>query len=79
MSAASGLRCISGSAAFSQFILVDDFGNASFLDWNGSPIGSVANPAGVETTFQFFYKDQAGNPCGKVVNTSNGWAVMYQP
>ncbi len=76
---ASGLRCISGNIAFSQIIFTDAFGNASFLDWHGGPMGSAANPPGMETTFQFWYKDQGGNPCGKVINTSNAWGVTYRP
>jgi hypothetical protein len=72
-----GILCVGGGSNRSQ-VQVTVAGSTLFSDFNGSGFGSVANPIGVPTNFQFWYRDTA-NTCGGGFNFSNAVEIVYVP
>lgn len=71
----AGVICTTGSSMRSH-VQVSVGGSTSFTDFAGAPFGSVANPPGVVTNFQYWYRDPAF-ACGTGFNFSNAYAVYY--
>jgi hypothetical protein len=73
--AGDGILCTTGGSQRSH-VQVTVAGATTFLDFNGSPFGSVAN-IGSPTNFQFWYRDPSSTCSGAGFNFTNGWTVTY--
>lgn len=71
-----GLLCIAGHSLRSQ-VQVTAAGGTTFSDFQGSPFGASQFAVGVETNYQFWYRD-SGNTCtDSGFNFSNAWSVTW--
>ena len=74
-----GILCASPSMR-SQVIFANSAGNVDITNWRGLPFGSypgVANP-GVNTYYQWWYRDPSSTCTGTGFNYSNAWQVTWQ-
>lgn len=76
--AGNGILCTTGSILRSQ-VHITNMGGTTYTDFLGSPFGAVANPGGIATSFQFFYRDPLNTCTASGFNFTNGWTVTYAP
>ena len=69
-----GLLCTGGQTARSQ-VQVTVGGNTTLTDFQGLPFGQSSYGAGVQTNYQFWYRDNANTCSGSGFNFSNAWTV----
>ncbi|MFT7671275.1 MAG: hypothetical protein ACI8X5_003992, partial [Planctomycetota bacterium] len=71
-----GLRCVGGAVTRMNVQIPDAQGVGSW----GSGLASTYGWSGGETrTFQTWYRDSVGSPCGNAFNFSNGVSVTFTP
>ncbi|MFT7669674.1 MAG: hypothetical protein ACI8X5_002379 [Planctomycetota bacterium] len=71
-----GLLCTSGQVLRSQ-VQVTSAGSTLFSNFQGSGFGAASYGAGVQTNYQFWYRDAQGTCSGSEFNLSNAWAVTW--
>ncbi len=71
-----GLRCAGGATVHLGVQFADASGTAVF----GPNLGSLGGWAAGDTrTFQVWFRDPQGGPCGQGANTTNSQEVIFQP
>jgi hypothetical protein len=73
-----GVLCTSGQTARSQ-VQITVGGATTFADFQGSPFASSSYGAGVETNYQFWYRDTANTCSGAGFNFTNAWRTIWLP
>jgi hypothetical protein len=68
-----GLRCAATGIVRLQVVSSDATGTAV------SSVDLGASVAGTTHTYQYWYRDPQGSPCGSGYNTSNGLELVWQP
>jgi hypothetical protein len=73
-----GLLCTTANTARSH-VQVTSAGSTTFIDFQGNPFGSSSIGAGVQTNYQFWYRDAANTCTGQGFNFSNALSVIWMP
>ena len=71
-----GLRCVSGQIKRMGVRIPNASGQAS---WGPGFVGAQGWSAGQTRTFQGWYRDSTGSPCGSAFNLTNGLRVVLTP
>lgn len=72
-----GLLCTSGQTARSQ-VLTSSQGSVVFKDFKGQGFGASSYGPGVDTHYQFWYRDPQNSCSGAGFNFSNAWRATWE-
>jgi len=76
--AGDGILCTAGGSQRSH-VQVTQNGSTIYTNFNGASFGAVSNGIGVQTNFQFWYRDPSNGCSGAGFNFTNAVSVIYTP